>query len=83
MAHEAQHVEHVERHANQIVSRIKQLPLPLRDRGQIGNNQETIALIDAQRIVREVVSEIKELDRAYDLKTQHGRSEGGWWGDYE
>jgi predicted secreted Zn-dependent protease len=80
IAHEAQHVEHVERNASKIIARIQQIASV---RGDVGGQsvaaKGSVSLTEAQRIVREVISEIRESDRKYDLKTHHGRSEGAWW----
>lgn len=80
ISHEARHVEHLEQNANQIIAKIKQRSTARdSDGGRSLGEKGTIALFEAQRIVRDVISEIKALDREYDLKTRHGRSEGAWW----
>jgi predicted secreted Zn-dependent protease len=67
-AHEMQHVEHVVRGAARIRERLK---VAEARRGKLSPKQ-------ANAIVSRVIEEIREFDRTYDRRTNHGYTEGTW-----
>jgi predicted secreted Zn-dependent protease len=66
--HELRHVSHVELTASQIVQRIRD------EHQRVG----IVSLKHAKAVVRDVIAEIKAMDRRYDAETDHGRTEGTW-----
>jgi len=67
-AHEMRHLEHVSRGAARIPERLKVVEAR---RGKLSPKQ-------ANAVVSRVVEEIREFDRAYDRRTNHGYTEGTW-----
>ncbi len=68
MRHEEQHLAHPERNAFLIIKRLKAAKAKDGD----------LSLKRAQKIVQNVIYHIREMDRIYDLETNHGKSEGTW-----
>jgi predicted secreted Zn-dependent protease len=66
--HELAHLKHVELGAPRIVSAL----------GQEGRSNSLITSARANQIARDVVASIREMDRGYDARTDHGRLEGTW-----
>ncbi len=66
--HEMRHVEHVTRGASRIRQRLEAAQVRL---GALSPRQ-------ANAIVSRIVEEIREFDRAYDRRTNHGYTEGTW-----
>ena len=66
--HELRHLEHVVSGATRIRSRLKSAET--RPGGLSANT--------ANKIIQRVVQEIRHFDREYDLRTNHGRTEGTW-----
>ncbi len=68
MQHEEQHLSHPEENAFLILKKLKAA------KAQDGE----LSLRRAQKIVQGVIYQIREMDRAYDRETNHGKSEGIW-----
>jgi predicted secreted Zn-dependent protease len=66
--HEMRHVEHVTRGSERIRQRLEAAQARI---GELSPKQ-------ANAIVSRVIQEIKEFDRAYDRRTNHGHTEGTW-----
>lgn len=65
-AHELQHARHIQTSAPHIRQRIRARY----------ERDGSISVEDANSIAKRVVQEARELDRRYDIDTEHGKSEG-------
>lgn len=68
MRHEEQHLAHPEQNAFLIIEKLKAAKA----------KDGELPLKRAQKIVQNVIYQIREMDRTYDLETNHGKSEGIW-----
>ncbi len=67
-AHELNHVSHIDKTAPAILTRLKE------EHRRTG----TLTRERAEKIISEVIAEIRGLDRRYDARTNHGFTEGTW-----
>jgi predicted secreted Zn-dependent protease len=67
-AHELNHVSHIDQTAPRILTRLK----------EEHKREGAVTRERAEKIISEVIAEIRGLDRRYDARTNHGLSEGTW-----
>lgn len=66
--HELKHLEHASRRAPEITQRLAEAHRAAR----------YLSPRKANKIAEKIIAEIKSLDRAYDVRTTHGKAEGAW-----
>ena len=66
--HELNHIEHVRRGAPRIAKMIQER----------AGGKGVLSSKKAKAIARTVVADLHAMDRAYDMRTNHGKTEGTW-----